>query len=191
MHYHYYNGRTIAQIRNSLIRQGMKPEERHRLLGEIQAYRTKAKSEAARALSMRRTWLRYTKDLEGEIQRVRVALYYRENPRRNVVLLQYKELLDALMENFRVWATEGRRTPQEIAKKNGIPHDGAHWIDWVDHLYADEKSEILSNFDLVRTFGRKQFKPFLRERVVKPRKKKDSGVGIADHNPDAGQISVR
>lgn len=171
MHYANYTGLSMAQLRNSLIRQGMKPEERQRLMEEVADYRKKMRSQAARALYVRNAWNKYAEPLAEEIQRVRVAQHYRANKRRSVVLLRYRELLDLLMENFRTWANENKRAPQEIAEKNGVPNKGAHWVDWVDHIYADEKEMILEDFELVREHGRKLYKPFQR------RADKDDSVG--------------
>lgn len=158
MHYSQFHGKTMAQIRNRLIKQGMKAPERQALLDEIQAYRSKLRSEVAQATYYRNVWHKFSMPLLDEIQRVRVAMHYRANVRRNIVLMGYRELLDELHELFK-GLSHGKRTPLEIARHNNLPNDGTHWTDWIPQ---NDKERILEDFALVREHGRKMYRPFER-----------------------------
>lgn len=159
MHYSQYDGRTMAQIRNQLIKQGMNPTERHTLMDEIQAYRTKVKSQNAQARHYRKTWRTFADPLMKEIQKVRVALHYQGSAKRKVALTQYLELLDELLNLFKGFSA-GVRSPKEIAKHNRLPNDGAHWTDWIPR---DEKERITDYFELAREKGRKMYRAFPRD----------------------------
>lgn len=172
MHYSNYDGKTLAQVRNLLIRQGMQPAERHELLDQLKAYRTKVKSQNAQARHYRKVWRDFADPLMKEIQKVRVAMYYKGSPRRNIALLQYRELLDELLNLFKGFA-EGKRSPTEIAQRNRIPNDGAHWTDWIPE---DEKERINADFALSREKGRKMYQPFPRNDEREDKTAKESGV---------------
>ena len=183
MHLSKYDGKTLAQVRNLLIKLGVPVKERQQTLDDLRAYRTKVKSQNAQALYYRNAWRTFSQPLMDELQRVRVAMHYKGTVKRTLVLKEYRELLEELLNLFKGFA-EGTRSPKEIAKRNRLPNEGEHWSDWIP---GNEKERINAEFDIVRQHGRKMYKPFER----REEQAKDSGVGIADHNPDAGQISVR
>jgi hypothetical protein len=159
MHYSHYDGKTYAQIRNTLIKQGVKPEERHQLLDGIRAYRSKVKSQNAQARHFRNVWRKFAQPLMDEIQKVRVAMHYKGTVKRTLVLLEYRELLDELLNLFKGFA-EGTRSPKEIAVKNNLPNKGEHWTDWIP---MDEKERVTASFESARIPGRKMYIPFERD----------------------------
>ena len=159
MNFAHYTGRTMTQVRNSLIKRGMPAQERHRFLDELKAYRSKMRSEAAQSLHYRKTWQRFAKPLVKELRKVQVALYYQGSARRKVALMDYQALLTELLNLFKGFSA-GTRSPKEIAQYNRIPNDGAHWTDWIPY---DEKERIMDAFDLAREKGRKIYQAFPRE----------------------------
>ena len=188
MHLSQYNGKTLSEVRNALIKQGVKPEERQRLLDELRAYRSKVKSQNAQSRHFRSVWHSYSKPLSDEIQSVRVAMHYKGTVKRTLVLVEYRELLDELMNLFQGFA-EGTRSPKEIAVRNGIPNDGEHWTDWIP---MQEKEKLAEAFASCRIPGRKMYVPFVRDvkqsvgHGVPREDKTEHGRGDADHHADAG-----
>ncbi len=187
MHYSQYDGKTLAQVRNTLIKQGMKPEARHQLLDELRAYRSKVKAQNAQSRHFRTVWRSYSTPLMDEIQRVRVAMHYKGTVKRTLVLLEYRELLDELLNLFQGFA-EGTRSPKEIAVRNGIPNDGEHWTDWIP---MQEKEKLAEAFASCRLPGRKMYVPFSRVSTAQRgnshgKSLENTGVGFADHHADTG-----
>ena len=159
MHYSQYDGKTMAQVRNQLIKQGMKPAERHEFLDQLKAYRTKVKSQNAQSRHYRKTWRTFADPLMKEIQKVRVAMYYQGSVQRKAALMSYRELLDELLNLFKGFSA-GTRSPKEIAQYNRLPNEGAHWTDWIPY---DEKERINAAFESAREKGRKIYQAFPRE----------------------------
>jgi hypothetical protein len=162
MNFSHYTGKSLAEVRNILVKRGMPPRERLQLLDGLREYRTKLKSEAAQGRYYREVWRKFARPLTEEIQKVRVAMYYKGSPQRSAALLQYREILDELLNLFKGFG-EGTRTPKEIAVKNRIPNQGEYWTDWVP---MDEKDRILYEFDLARVRGRKMFSAFVKKGPV-------------------------
>ena len=74
MHLSKYDGKTLAQVRNLLIKLGVPVKERQQTLDDLRAYRTKLKSQAAQSLYYRNAWRTFSQPLMDELQRVRVAM---------------------------------------------------------------------------------------------------------------------
>lgn len=187
MHLSQYNGKTLSEVRNALIKQGVKPEERQRLLDELRAYRSKVKSQNAQSHHFRTVWRSYSKPLMDEIQRVRVAMHYKGTVKRTLVLVEYRELLDELLYLFQGFA-EGTRSPKEIAIRNNLPNDGEHWTDWIP---MQEKERMAEAFASCRIPGRKMYVPFSRVSTAQRgnshgNSPENMDVGFADHHADAG-----
>lgn len=154
-----YNGKTLAQVRNILIKRGIKPAQRHEFIDQLKQWRKEQKSHAAVHRHYRNVWRVFAKPLVHELRKVQVALYYKGSPHRSNALLNYRELLEELLNLFKGFA-EGRRSPKEIATHNRLPNDGAHWTDWIP---ADEKERINEIFTLAREKGRKMYQAFPKE----------------------------
>ena len=159
MEFHHYTGKTLAQVRNILIKKGMPPAERHALIDQLKQWRTKAKSQAAQSVHYRKTWQRFAKPLVKELRKVQVALYYQGSVQRKAALMSYQELLNELLMLFKGFSV-GTRSPKEIAQYNRLPNNGAHWTDWIPY---DEKERINAAFESAREKGRKIYQAFPRE----------------------------
>ena len=176
MNFSHYTGKSLAEVRNILIKRGLPPKERLQLLDSLREHRAKLKSEAAQGRHYREVWRKFARPLTDEIQKVRVAMYYTGSPQRAAALLQYREILEELLNLFKGFG-EGTRSPKEIAVKNHIPNQGEYWTDWIP---MDEKERILNDFELARVRGRKMFSAFVKKEPV------EHGRGDADHHADAG-----
>ena len=160
MSFHHYNGKSLVQVRNLLIRKGaMSVEERHKFLDELKEWRSKQRSQAAVTRHFRKVWADFAKPLITELRKVQIALYYKGSPKRSVALLQYQELLQELHDLYQGFS-HGNRSPKEIAQRNNLPNGGAHWTDWIPQ---DEKERINNDFQLAREKGRKVYQTFPRK----------------------------